>query len=304
MSKLIIQTTELDFYFNTFKALDKVNLNVPEGSIYGFLGPNGAGKTTTIRILLDLFHSQPGQVRLFGKELRSNKVELLGRMGALIENPSIYKHLTGRQNLEVIRRMIGAPKSRVDEVLKIVRLLDNADKKAKNYSLGMCQRLGLASALLNDPDLLILDEPTNGLDPSGIIEMRELIIRLNKEHGKTIFLSSHILPEIEKMATDLAIIDNGKIMYEGKLEGINSGNSKLLKIELNDVKKATEIIKSLNYTIAEQNNKSLTLPITDKSDIAKINSALVSANIDIYQLKSTDETLEAVFLNLTKKLDQ
>jgi ABC-type multidrug transport system ATPase subunit len=170
--------------------------------------------------------------------------------------------------------------------------------------LGMCQRLGLASALLNDPDLLILDEPTNGLDPSGIIEMRELIIRLNKEHGKTIFLSSHILPEIEKMATDLAIIDNGKIMYEGKLEGINSGNSKLLKIELNDVKKATEIIKSLNYTIAEQNNKSLTLPITDKSDIAKINSALVSANIDIYQLKSTDETLEAVFLNLTKKLDQ
>jgi ABC-type multidrug transport system ATPase subunit len=304
MSKLIIQTTELDFYFNTFKALDKVNLNVPEGSIYGFLGPNGAGKTTTIRILLDLFHSQPGQVRLFGKELRSNKVELLGRMGALIENPSIYKHLTGRQNLEVIRRMIGASKSRVDEVLKIVRLLDNADKKAKNYSLGMCQRLGLASALLNDPDLLILDEPTNGLDPSGIIEMRELIIKLNKEHGKTIFLSSHILPEIEKMATDLAIIDNGKIMYEGKLEGINSGNSKLLKIELNDVKKATEIIKSLNYTIAEQNNKSLTLPITDKSDIAKINSALVSANIDIYQLKSTDETLEAVFLNLTKKLDQ
>ncbi|MFT6969729.1 MAG: ABC-type multidrug transport system ATPase subunit [Roseivirga sp.] len=304
MSKLIIQTTELDFYFNTFKALDKVNLNVPEGSIYGFLGPNGAGKTTTIRILLDLFHSQPGQVRLFGKELRSNKVELLGRMGALIENPSIYKHLTGRQNLEVIRRMIGASKSRVDEVLKIVRLLDNADKKAKNYSLGMCQRLGLASALLNDPDLLILDEPTNGLDPSGIIEMRELIIRLNKEHGKTIFLSSHILPEIEKMATDLAIIDNGKIMYEGKLEGINSGNSKLLKIELNDVKKATEIIKGLNYTIAEQHNKSLTLPITDKSDIAKINSALVSANIDIYQLKSTDETLEAVFLNLTKKLDQ
>ena len=304
MSKLIIQTTELDFYFKNFKALDKVSLNVPEGSIYGFLGPNGAGKTTTIRILLDLFHSQPGQVKLFGKELRSNKVELLGRMGALIENPSIYKHLTGRQNLEVIRRMIGASKSRVEEVLKVVRLLDNADKKAKNYSLGMCQRLGLASALLNDPDLLILDEPTNGLDPSGIIEMRELIIRLNKEHGKTIFLSSHILPEIEKMATDLAIIDNGKIMYEGKLEGLNSGNSKLVKIELNDVKKATEIIKSLNYTISEQNNKSLTLPITDKSDIAKINSALVSANIDIYQLKSTDETLEAVFLNLTKKLDQ
>ena len=144
---------------------------------------------------------------MFDKELLPNKVELLGKVGALIENPSIYKHLTGRQNLEVVRRMIGAPKSRIDEVLKIVRLTDNANKKAKNYSLGMCQRLGLASALLSDPDLLILDEPTNGLDPSGIIEMRELIMRLNKEHGKTIFLSSHILTEIEKMATDVAIID-------------------------------------------------------------------------------------------------
>ena len=305
MRKSIIQTTELDFYFKDFKALNKINLNVPEGSIYGFLGPNGAGKTTTIRILLDLFHSKPGQVKLFGQELLPNKVELLGKVGALIENPSIYKHLTGRQNLEVVRRMIGAPKSRIDEVLKIVRLTDNANKKAKNYSLGMCQRLGLASALLNDPDLLILDEPTNGLDPSGIIEMRELIIRLNKEHGKTIFLSSHILTEIEKMATDVAIIDQGKIMYEGKLDGLHSNDpTQFLEIKLDNVQKAIEVIKELSYTISEQDSKTITLPIADKTDISKINKALVQNDIEVYQLKSTEETLEAIFLNLTKKLDQ
>ncbi|KYG80047.1 bacitracin ABC transporter ATP-binding protein [Roseivirga seohaensis] len=305
MPKSIIQTNNLTFNFGSFKALDQVNLNVPEGSIYGFLGPNGAGKTTTIRILLDLFHSKPGQVKLFGQELLANKVELLGKVGALIENPSIYKHLTGRQNLEVVRRMIGAPKSRIDEVLKIVRLTDNANKKAKNYSLGMCQRLGLASALLSDPDLLILDEPTNGLDPSGIIEMRELIIRLNKEHGKTIFLSSHILTEIEKMATDVAIIDQGKIMYEGKLDGLhNNDSSQFLEIKLDNSQKAIEIIKELNYTISEHDSKTITLPIMDKTDISKINKALVQNDIEVYQLKSTEETLEAIFLNLTKKLDQ
>ncbi|WP_421978406.1 ABC transporter ATP-binding protein [Roseivirga seohaensis] len=305
MPKSIIQTNNLIFHFGSFKALDQVNLNVPEGSIYGFLGPNGAGKTTTIRILLDLFHSEPGQVKLFDKELLPNKVELLGKVGALIENPSIYKHLTGRQNLELVRRMIGAPKSRIDEVLKIVRLTDNANKKAKNYSLGMCQRLGLASALLSDPDLLILDEPTNGLDPSGIIEMRELIMRLNKEHGKTIFLSSHILTEIEKMATDVAIIDQGKIMYEGKLDGLhNNDSSQFLEIKLDNVQKAIEVIKELNYTISEHDSKTITLPITDKTDISKINKALVQNDIEVYQLKSTEETLEAIFLNLTKKLDQ
>jgi len=305
MTRSIIQTNNLNFNFGNFKALDSINLSVPEGSIYGFLGPNGAGKTTTIRILLDLFHSKPGQVKLFGKDILQNKVELLGKVGALIENPSIYRHLTGRQNLEVIRRMIGAPKSRIDEVLKIVRLMDNADKKAKNYSLGMCQRLGLASALLNDPDLIILDEPTNGLDPSGIIEMRELIISLNKDYGKTIFLSSHILSEIEKMATDVAIIDQGRIMYEGKLDVLRSNDpTHFLEIKVENTQKAIEVIKELNYTISEQNSKTITLPVINKADISKINKALVQNDIEVYQLKSTEETLEAIFLNLTKKLDQ
>lgn len=305
MSESIIQTHGLDFFFKDFKALDQINLEVPQGSIFGFLGPNGAGKTTTIRVLLDLFHSKPGQVQLFGKELLQNKVEILGRVGALIENPSIYKHLSGRQNLEVIRKMVDVPKSRIDEVLRIVRLVDNADKKAKNYSLGMCQRLGLASALLTDPDLLILDEPTNGLDPSGIIEMRELILELNQKHGKTIFLSSHILSEIEKLATDVAIIDEGKILYQGKLEGLQQGDGGIeLVIEVDQVSEAAEVLKSLNYTISEQNGRSIHLPIPDKKEVSKINKALVDKNLDIYQLKTSEQNLESIFLDITKKLDQ
>ncbi len=305
MSKPIIEIQGLDFYFKDFKALDQVNLTVPTGSIYGFLGPNGAGKTTTIRILLDLFHSKNQQIRIFGKELLNHRGEILGKIGALIENPSIYRHLSGRQNLEIIRKMVGVPKSRIDDVLKIVRLVDNADKKAKNYSLGMCQRLGLAAALLTDPELLILDEPTNGLDPSGIIEMRELIINLNKEHGKTIFLSSHILSEIEKLATDVAIIDQGKILYEGKLEGLqDKGKGYQLTIELDQVDAAATVVKGLNFTVSETNSHTLVIPIEAKTDIPKINKALVEQGIDIFQLKSSDEDLESIFLNITKKLDQ
>ncbi|MCE7995296.1 MAG: ATP-binding cassette domain-containing protein [Roseivirga sp.] len=305
MSKPIIEIQGLDFYFKEFKALDQVNLTVPTGSIYGFLGPNGAGKTTTIRILLDLFHSKNQQIKIFGKNLLSHRGEVLGSIGALIENPSIYKHLSGRQNLEVIRKMVGVPKSRIDEVLKIVRLVDNADKKAKNYSLGMCQRLGLAAALLTDPELLILDEPTNGLDPSGIIEMRELIINLNKEHGKTIFLSSHILSEIEKLATDVAIIDQGKILYEGKLEGLQEkGKGYQLTVELDQVDEAAKIVRGLNFTVSETNSRTLVIPIEAKTDIPKINKAIVDQDIDVYQLKSSDEDLESIFLNITKKLDQ
>jgi len=305
MNQPTIETHDLDFYFKDFKALDKINLNVPQGSIFSFLGPNGAGKTTTIRILLDLFHPKAGTVKIFGKELLSHRVEILKNVGSLIENPSIYKHLTGRQNLEVIRKMIDVPKSRIDEVLKIVRLVDNADKKAKNYSLGMCQRLGLAGALLTDPDLLILDEPTNGLDPSGIIEMRELIISLNKEHGKTIFISSHMLSEVEKLATDVAIIDQGQILYQGKLDGLREQQKgQHLTIELNDAEKASNVLSELNFTISEVNGQSISLPIQSRLEIAKANKAIVDSGIEVYQLTTDASNLESIFLNITKKLDQ
>ena len=163
----------------------------------------------------------------------------------------------------------------------------------------------LAAALLTDPELLILDEPTNGLDPSGIIEMRELIIRLNKEHGKTIFLSSHILSEIEKLATDVAIIDQGQILYEGKLEGLqNQGSGYQLTIEVDAVEKAAEVVKELNHTISETNSRSLVVPVAEREQIPTINKALVAAGIDVFQLAASEENLEAIFLNITKKLDQ
>ena len=304
MNQLTIETHDLDFHFKDFQALRQINLSVPQGSIFGFLGPNGAGKTTTIRILLDLFHPTTGRVNIFGKDLLRNRIEILKKVGALIENPSIYKHLTGRQNLEVVRRMIDVPKARIDEVLKIVRLVDNADKKAKNYSLGMCQRLGLAAALLTDPELLILDEPTNGLDPSGIIEMRELIIKLNKEHGKTIFISSHILPEIEKLATDLAIIDQGEIRYQGQLDGLRAHKKQVLNIRLDHVTKASDILSSKGYQVYEQTNDSISLQRQSKSEIAAINRILVESGLGVYEIRSSDEDLESIFLNLTKKLDQ
>lgn len=305
MNQLSIETHDLDFHFKDFKALDRINLNVPEGSIFGFLGPNGAGKTTTIRILLDLFHPKPGQVKIFGKELLENKVDILKQVGALIENPSIYKHLSGRQNLELVRKMVDVPKSRINEVLKIVRLQDNADKKAKNYSLGMCQRLGLAAALLTDPQMLILDEPTNGLDPSGIIEMRELILDLNKHHGKTVFLSSHILSEIEKLATDVAIVDQGQILFQGNLDGLKSNKGGLnLTIESGQIDKVAHHLRQNDYIISEVTSKTVSLSVNSKMQVSDINKSLVNEGIDIYQLRSAEDNLESIFLNLTKKLDQ
>ncbi len=304
MNHYTIETHDLDVYFKDFKALDKINLSVPEGSIFGFLGPNGAGKTTTIRILLDLMHPEKGKVKIFGKELRQNRVDILKRVGALIENPSIYKHLTGRQNLEVIRKLVGVPKTRIDEVLEIVRLKSNADKKAKGYSLGMCQRLGLASALLTDPKLLILDEPTNGLDPSGIIEMRELIIELNRDYGKTIFLSSHILSEIEKLATDVAIIDRGRIEFLGKLDKLYNQNSGLnVNLDVNDLNKSISILENSQLNVSKSDDDTLNVQAESKEHIANINRILVEAGIDIYSIKS-DNNLESVFLNITQKLDQ
>lgn len=303
MAEYAISTNHLDFYFDDIKVLDDLNLQVPKGSVFGFLGPNGAGKTTTIRILLDLFPCKMGQIELFGRQYQTDRSEILRKVGALIESPSIYKHLTGRQNLQIIQKMIDVPKGRIDEVLEIVRLSDQGNRKAKTYSLGMCQRLGLATALLTDPELLILDEPTNGLDPSGIIEMRELIQTLSTDHGKTIFLSSHILSEIEKLATDVAIIDRGKILYQGTLSGLNKPQ-KSLRIVLDQTAKAKDTLTRLGYENIESKADELTLPIMGKEEITMINKALIESGIDVYGLEQMKNSLETTFLNLTKKLDE
>src|ERR1700710_705416 len=221
---MVIDTERLTFNFGKQTVVKSLSLQVPEGSIYGFLGPNGAGKTTTIKLLLNLLKTQAGSVSIFDKELQSNRIEILSQIGSLIEQPAIYLHLSGKENLLNRALLLQIPSKRVDEMLDLVHLTDAAHKKAGQYSLGMKQRLGIALALLSDPKLLILDEPTNGLDPNGIIEVRELLIKLVSEHKKTVFISSHLLAEIERMATHVGIINRGELLFQGSitdLEGMS-----------------------------------------------------------------------------------
>lgn len=222
MTSYIIQTDRLSFAYGDLSVLHDVSLQVPTGSIFGFLGPNGSGKTTTIRLLLGLIHSQKGQIKLFGQDLGTQRLSILRRVGALIETPTLYPHLSGRQNLEIGRLARDAKRGQVDKVLAMVGLTQDALRKVSSYSLGMRQRMGIALALLDDPELLILDEPTNGLDPAGIREIRTLLVGLSQSHGKTIFISSHLLSEMEKMVTHVAIVNAGHLLFQGSISELRA----------------------------------------------------------------------------------
>lgn len=216
--KEIVKTYGLTKRYKNSLSVNNIDMRVKEGCIYGFLGPNGAGKSTTLKMLLDLVKPTTGEIDIFGMRLnRATRTDILRNIGALIESPSYYGHLTGRENLKILQILLDAPSSNIDEVLRIVRLDKQHSKKVSAYSLGMKQRLGLAGALLSFPKLLILDEPTNGLDPAGIQEMRELICSMPKKYGMTVIVSSHLLSEIDQMAEDIGIIANGKMMYQGPL---------------------------------------------------------------------------------------
>src|SRR5476651_2693567 len=219
---MVIRTTDLTFTFGDQTVVKSLSLQVPEGSIYGFLGPNGAGKTTTIKLLLNLLQTQHGSIHIFDLELKSNRIKILSQIGSLIEQPAIYLHLSGRENLLNRALLLQISGKRVNDMLDLVHLKDAANKKAGQYSLGMKQRLGIALAMLPDPKLLILDEPTNGLDPNGIIEVRELLIKLTTQHQKTVFISSHLLSEIEKMATHVGIIDKGELLFQGSIKDLEA----------------------------------------------------------------------------------
>lgn len=220
--KELVRTENLSKRYGDVLTVKSINLSVLEGTIYGFCGPNGAGKSTTLKMLLGLVKPTEGAVRLFGREMTAkNRIEILRQTGSLIESPSYYGHLTGRENLEILQGLLQVPKKNVDEVLQIVRLHNQGKKKVSAYSLGMKQRLGLAAALLNFPKLLILDEPTNGLDPAGIQEMRELIRSLPEKYGMTVLISSHLLSEIDQIVDDIGIIANGKLKYQGSLSRLH-----------------------------------------------------------------------------------
>ncbi|OQP63487.1 multidrug ABC transporter ATP-binding protein [Niastella vici] len=301
MQSSIIETRQLNFAFQTGqKILDDLNLQVPGGSIYGFLGPNGAGKTTTLRLLLGLIKKQQGDITLFGKPFQANRIGILRRIGSLIEQPSLYLHLTGKENLEVFRITYQVNKSRIDEVLQLVQLQHAANKKVKSYSLGMKQRLAIAIALLHDPEVLILDEPTNGLDPNGIIETRELIRKLNREFGKTILVSSHLLAEVEKMATHVAIINKGKLLFQGSLQQLQNLKSKqsAIEIEVNDAVKAQQVLQE-QFAVKQVNGTRLLLNYESREQSALLNKLLVQQGVDVYQLAVTQNDLENLFIQIT-----
>lgn len=295
----VIQTTDLNFSFsNGVKTLQDVNLLVPKGSIYGFLGPNGAGKTTTLRLLLGLLKNQQGVLEIFGKNFATHRIEILKRLGSLIEQPSLYLHLTAKENLDIYRLIYKVDRNRINEVLKIVGLEHTGKKKAKQFSLGMKQRLSIAIALLHQPELLILDEPTNGLDPNGIIETRELIKKLNREHGTTVIVSSHILNEVERMASHVGIIHRGKMLFQGTLAELQQMKTSQtsLEIETNNNEAAAQILKS--YSIKSVNGK-LVLPFENKEQAAGINKILVQNNFEVYELHPQQNDLEQLFLDIT-----
>jgi ABC-2 type transport system ATP-binding protein len=283
--------------------VDHLDLTVPQGAVYGFLGPNGSGKTTTIRVLLGLIKPDEGSVKLFERPLRDKRIDLLRRVGALVETPSLYPHLTGRENLEVTRRLIGAPRGRIDAVLRIVRLDAAADRLVKGYSLGMKQRLGLALALLPEPELLILDEPTNGLDPAGIQEMRDLIRQMPEQHGITVFLSSHLLSEVEQIASHIGIVHHGKLAFEGTLESLQAEREEYLALGVDQPEAARRVLTEAGWAIQPGRNSILHVTAVKHEDAARINSLLVGQGVGVYHLALQQPTLEQTFLDLTDMPD-
>jgi ABC-2 type transport system ATP-binding protein len=298
----VIETKQLHFAFGAGQQiLHNLNLQVPAGSIYGFLGPNGAGKTTTLRLLLGLLKKQQGTITLFGKDLQQHRMEILRRLGTLIEQPSLYLHLTGKENLQIFQLTYQCSKSRIDEVLQLVKLQQAANKKVKAYSLGMKQRLAIAIALLHDPEVLILDEPTNGLDPNGIIETRELIKELNREQGKTILVSSHLLGEVEKMATHVGIIHKGKLLFQGPLQELQQLKSKqsAIEVEVSDTLKAQQVLG--NFPIRQVNGTKVMVNFESKERTAQMNTLLVQEGIAVYHLAVTQNDLENLFIQITSE---
>ena len=294
-----LETTALTHAFGGETALNNVNLHVPQGSIYGFIGPNGAGKTTTLRLIIGLQKKQKSDIKFFGESFEKNRLPILRKVGSLIESPSIYAHLTAKENLKVLQKIYQCPAGRIDEVLQVVNLANTGKKKAGQFSLGMKQRLSIAIAMLNDPTLLILDEPTNGLDPNGIIEMRELLKKLNQQKGTTIIISSHLLNELERLVTHTGIINKGNIMFQGTLQELVSKRQQasMVLLETNNQPKTLQMLLNNNIT-ARVDNEKIVMPVIPKDALASVNRQLVQAGVDVYEISTVKNDLESIFINL------
>ena len=294
----VIEAASLTKKYKNFKALDDLNLHVPVGSIYGLIGKNGAGKTTLIRLICGLQKVDTGEYYIYGiKNTDKEILNVRSRIGAIVETPAIYENLSARDNIIEELTLLGSPTfDDVDELLKLVGLSDVGAKKAGKFSLGMRQRLGIAIALAGNPDILILDEPINGLDPEGIIDIRELILKLNKEKNITILISSHYLDELSKIATHYGFVDKGKMKKEiSKDELINKMKHRIL-LKVNDAKKIIPYLDSQNITYEIENDK--TINIFSNIKIPKLISDLSKNNLEVIDVLEASETLENYFLNL------
>lgn len=297
----IIQTHDLCKQYGNALRVSHLNLNVPEGSIYGFLGPNGAGKSTTLKMILGLVRPTAGSIRVLGKDMdSSNRLSVLRQVGSLIESPSYYGHLTGEENLRIVQTLRGIPEKNIREVLQIVRLDGQREKKVAHYSLGMKQRLGLAAALLGYPKLLILDEPTNGLDPAGIQEMRELICDLPSRFGMTVVVSSHLLSEIDQMANHVAIIREGELVFQDSLEALHGRSRHHLALRTTNNAIARRLLAEQSMPCEEENGY-LILPILSDEVAAQLTGFLAGNRLGIVRLEERQKSLEDIFLDLTGK---
>ena len=297
----IIETHDLCKQYGNALRVAHLDLDVPEGSVYGFLGPNGAGKSTTLKMILGLVRPTAGDIRVLGKKMDGgNRLAVLRQVGSLIESPSYYGHLTGEENLRIVQTLRGVPEKNIREVLQIVRLDGQRGKRVAHYSLGMKQRLGLAAALLGYPKLLILDEPTNGLDPAGIQEMRELICSLPERFGMTVVVSSHLLSEIDQMADHVAIIREGELVFQDTLEALHGRSRHHLALRTTNNAVARAVLQEKSVPCQEEEGY-LILPILSDEIAAQFTRLLGSRNLGVIRLEERQKSLEDIFLELTGK---
>lgn len=296
---MIIATENLSKEYDGVYRVQDLDIRVKEGDIYGFLGPNGAGKSTTMKMLLGLVKPTSGTIEIMGKLFNEkNRKGILQSVGSLIEAPSYYGHLTGHENMELIRRLLDLPQKNIDEAIHIVRLENQMNKKVKNYSLGMKQRLGIAMALAREPKLLILDEPTNGLDPAGIEEMRGLIKTLPSKYGMTVMISSHILSEIDQMATVIGIINQGSLIFQERMSVLDEQRKPQIILKTSDDDTAYRFLAKLN---PQRTLNGLQLGALTDEQTGAVVRELCSNNLSVYRVEEHRESLEDIFLTLTEK---
>jgi len=297
-----LETSGLSHRFASDDVLRGISMQVPEGSIYGFLGPNGAGKTTTLRLILGLLKTQQGEIRIFGKRMDQDRIAILKNVGSMIESPSLYDHLTAAENLRVMQLIHRCPASRIAEVLELVGLAGTGKKRTRQFSLGMRQRLAIAAALLHRPSLIILDEPTNGLDPNGIIEVRNLLIELNRRDGCTILVSSHLLSEVDRVATHVGILGKGKLLFQGTIDELRRHRQEVLSVRMSTSDNAAAL-----QAIGEDGIEGrllegeIVLPALDGPRVAALNRQLTARNLDVYEIRTVRNDLESIFLNLVRE---